>query len=67
MYNKFFLKLEDRINEANGVGADEEPEEDGEKIFHDKLDTALEEKSIGWELWNMSNKKNKFCVKWQWK
>lgn len=47
MYNKFFLKLEDRINEANGAGKDEEQEEDGEKIFHDKLDTSLEEKGIG--------------------
>lgn len=46
MYNKLFLKLEDRINEANGVG--EDTEEDGdEKIFHDKLDATLEEKNIG--------------------
>lgn len=45
MYNKFFHKLEDRINEANGGGENEE--EDEEKIFHDKLDSALEEKSIG--------------------
>ena len=45
MYNKFFLKLEDRINEANGAGIEEE--EDEEKIFHDKLDSALEEKNIG--------------------
>ena len=46
MYNKFFLKLENRINEANGAGQNEE-EEDGEKIFHDKLDSTLEEKNIG--------------------
>ena len=46
MYNKLFLKLEDRINEANGVR--EDAEEDGdEKIFHDKLDATLEEKNIG--------------------
>ena len=47
MYNKFFLKLEDRINEANGAGGGAEQEDDGEKIFHDKLDTTLEEKNIG--------------------
>lgn len=42
LYNKFFLKLEDRINEANGVV--ENGEEDGEKIFHDQLDATLEDK-----------------------
>lgn len=43
LYNKFFLKLEARINEANGVAGSEE-EDDGEKIFHDKLDATLEDK-----------------------
>lgn len=45
MYNKFFLKLEARINEINGVSeaSDEEEDEEG-KIFHDQLDTVLEEK-----------------------
>lgn len=42
LYNKFFLKLEDRINEINGVRAEEE-DEDG-KIFHDQLDSTLEDK-----------------------
>ena len=46
MYNKLFLKLEDRINEANGVREDTEESGD-EKIFHDKLDATLEEKNIG--------------------
>lgn len=44
MYNKFFLKLEDRINEANGTGEKQEDEEDDGKIFHDQLDTTLEDK-----------------------
>ncbi len=42
MYNKFFKKLEDRINENNASG--EEPEEasgDDERIFHDELDTSI--------------------------
>ena len=43
LYNKFFLKLEDRINEINGVRAEEE-DEDG-KIFHDQLDSTLEDKA----------------------
>ena len=43
LYNKFFLKLEDRINEINGVKAEEE-DEDG-KIFHDQLDSTLEDKA----------------------
>lgn len=43
MYNKFFLKLEERIMEANG-GQQAEEENDEDKIFHDKLDEALEEK-----------------------
>ncbi|MFG6355601.1 MAG: DUF624 domain-containing protein [Acetatifactor sp.] len=43
LYNKFFLKLEDRINEINGV-KEEEEEEDG-KIFHDQLDSSLEDKT----------------------
>lgn len=42
MYNKFFLKLEDRINEINGVSETADEEEDEEKIFHDKLDMTLE-------------------------
>ena len=42
MYNKFFLKLEAKINENNGVTESEE--EDEEKIFHDKLDASLEDK-----------------------
>lgn len=44
MYNKFFLKLEDRINEANGIHTDSDGEDDDEKIFHDKLDATLEDK-----------------------
>ena len=44
LYNKFFLNLEDRINEANGAGADSGDEDDDGKIFHDQLDPALEEK-----------------------
>lgn len=44
MYNKFFLKLEDRINEANGTGGDLDEEDDDGKIFHDQLDTTLEDK-----------------------
>lgn len=44
MYNKFFLKLEARINEANGVVENENEAEDDEKIFHDKLDATLEDK-----------------------
>lgn len=44
MYNKFFLKLEDRINEANGTGEDSDEEDDDGKIFHDQLDTTLEDK-----------------------
>lgn len=44
LYNKFFLKLEERINEANGTGADSGDEDDEGKIFHDQLDPALEEK-----------------------
>ena len=44
MYNKFFLKLEERINEANGVGTDADDGEDDEKIFHDQLDATLEDK-----------------------
>lgn len=44
LYNKFFLKLEERINEANGTGADPGDEEDDGKIFHDQLDPALKEK-----------------------
>lgn len=44
MYNKFFLKLEDRIHEINGDSGDAGEEDDEGKIFHDKLDTALEEK-----------------------
>lgn len=43
LYNKFFLKLEDRINEINGVKTEEE-DEDG-KIFHDQLDSTLEDKA----------------------
>lgn len=44
MYNKFFLKLEDRINEANGIQKDGEEDNDEGKIFHDKLDSTLEDK-----------------------
>ncbi|MDE7222284.1 MAG: DUF624 domain-containing protein [Acetatifactor sp.] len=44
MYNKFFLKLEDRINEANGTRTEQEDEADDGKIFHDQLDTTLEDK-----------------------
>lgn len=44
MYNKFFLKLEDQINEANGAGEEQEDEADDGKIFHDQLDTTLEDK-----------------------
>lgn len=43
LYNKLFLKLEGRINEMNGV-KEEDEEEDG-KIFHDQLDSSLEDKS----------------------
>lgn len=43
LYNKLFLKLEGRINEMNGV-KEEDEEEDG-KIFHDRLDSSLEDKS----------------------
>ncbi len=43
LYNKLFLKLEGRINEMNGVK--EEDEEEGGKIFHDQLDSSLEDKS----------------------
>lgn len=46
MYNKFFLKLEERIKEADG-GRQEEEENEEDKIFHDKLDETLEEKNIG--------------------
>lgn len=42
MYNKFFLKLEDRINEINGNSEDTGEEDDEDRIFHDKLDTTLE-------------------------
>ena len=46
LYNKFFLKLEERIIAANGdQEAEEENEED--KIFHDKLEQSLEGKDIG--------------------
>ena len=44
MYNKFFLRLEERIKEANGTGADSDNEADDGKIFHDQLDTTLEDK-----------------------
>lgn len=44
MYNKFFLKLEDRITEANGAEEEQEGEADEDKIFHDQLDTTLEDK-----------------------
>lgn len=44
MYNKFFLKLEAKINEANGVVENENETEDEDKIFHDKLDATLEDK-----------------------
>lgn len=43
MYNKFFLKLETKILEAEGIPEETEEDEDG-KIFHDKLDPALESK-----------------------
>lgn len=45
MYNKFFLKLEDRINEINGTSETADEEENEDKIFHDKLDATLEEKN----------------------
>lgn len=45
MYNKLFLKLEDRINEINGTSETADEEENEDKIFHDKLDTVLEEKN----------------------
>lgn len=44
MYNKLFLKLEDRINESNRTSETADEEENDDKIFHDKLDSALEEK-----------------------
>lgn len=44
LYNRFFLKLEARINEINGVTESEDGREDDEKIFHDKLDATLEDK-----------------------
>ena len=44
MYNKFFLKLEAKINEANGVVENENETPDDDKIFHDKLDATLEDK-----------------------
>ncbi len=46
MYNKFFLKLEERIIAANG-GSEPEEENEKDKIFHDKLDASLEEKDLG--------------------
>lgn len=42
LYNKFFQKLEDKINEANPV-VEEETTED-ERIFRDELDPALARK-----------------------
>lgn len=42
LYNKFFQKLEDKINEANPV-VEEEATED-ERIFRDELDPALARK-----------------------
>lgn len=45
MYNKFFLKLEERIIEADGTGAGPEGEADDERIFHDQLDETLEDKA----------------------
>lgn len=44
--NKFFLKMEEKILEETGENKTE-TEEDGEdeKIFHDKLDAALQDKS----------------------
>lgn len=44
MYNKFFLKLEDRINEINGTSESADDDEDEDRIFHDKLDANLEDK-----------------------
>ena len=40
MYNKFFKKLEDQMEEANGAGEKSDPEED-ERIFKDELDETL--------------------------
>lgn len=45
MYNKLFLKLEERINENNGTSETADEEENDDKIFHDKLDSVLEEKN----------------------
>lgn len=43
LYNKFFLKMEERIMEANGGAKEEDAEGEDEKIFHDQLDKALED------------------------
>lgn len=45
MYNKFFLKLEERIIEGDGKKASSGDEADDEKIFHDQLDETLEDKA----------------------
>lgn len=41
LYNKYFLKLEDAVTEANGP-KEVDPEEEDERIFKDELDPVLE-------------------------
>lgn len=42
LYNKFFKKLEDQIQGANGAdSAPEETEDEDDKIFHDELDEGI--------------------------
>lgn len=44
--NKFFLKMEEKIMEESGENKKETDEEDeGDKIFHDKLDEALQDRT----------------------
>ncbi len=41
MYNKFFMKLEDKVNERNAPEEDSEETDEDERIFKDELDETL--------------------------
>lgn len=41
MYNKFFMKLEDKVNERNAPEEDSEENDEDERIFKDELDETL--------------------------